>query len=319
MLARASVTRPGHAIVGIRNSASRPAISITLDRCRHLIKDFPARAKRDGCHNRYRAIVANRMIWPRDRPTAGVASRIVEGGGRPAPTAAENTNRDTLVGEDAMPTILYLAPQARMMPANFVAPTSHGARIYEDPPSNYPDPTRIYMLYFSVRIDANNDPYNVIWHFSQPTGGANPDTVAGALLQMAKANDFTFKVGQDLVDIHWNEATFIYVVFHRANHAFIDDPDQEQYDPIHFHDSKPVVSNLAVLSFDKNSSFYKGVILADAVLGSPAFRCINYMKDEDGKDLKHPRLRTYGFVICYSDSGVPHIVDPDGQNQGPPA
>lgn len=214
-----------------------------------------------------------------------------------------------------MPTPLFIMPQT-WAEQEFAFTPTHGARAYDPRPVNLPakDPEDVYLIYLSVRgLGLHRRQYRT------KRSGSTADNVAKDLFNKAANNDNTYEVGKDLLGIIWKQPCHLYIVVHITNCQFSNTPNDPKHDPLHFHASKRIPGTSATLYFDKNAAFYEGTILPNNVLGIPAFRCINHLTDEDGDPLWHPRLRTYGFEIRYLTPGGLEIVDPDGQNQGPPA
>lgn len=215
-----------------------------------------------------------------------------------------------------MPTVLFIAPGTRTVKLGTLVTPSHGARAYTPKPTNIPakDPDEIYMLYLSVKNGGN-----FRRQYWTKRGSLTADAMANDMCTRAKAGDTKYEVGQDLLDIEWKAPCYLYVVVDITGCKFEYNPTKEEFDPLHFHESKSIAGTSATFYFDRNAAFYEGVILADSVVGAPAFRCINHFTDEHEMPLWHPRLRTYGFEIRYlSAANQLDIVDPDGQNQGPP-
>jgi hypothetical protein len=213
-----------------------------------------------------------------------------------------------------MPNILFIAPQARSDDDVPFMP-SHGARAYDDRPVGIPpkNPDNVYMFYLSVR----NGGYFRRQYLTK-RGGLSADTVASDLCALARQGDDKYEVGRDLLGINWKAPCHLYIVVDIQGCRFVDDRANERFDPLHFHERKDIPGTNAAFVFDMNAAFYEGDILADNIVGAPTFRCINHFTDEHGKPLDHPRLRTYGFEIRYLSPVGLEIVDPDGQNQGPP-
>lgn len=204
----------------------------------------------------------------------------------------------------------------------FLSPSPHGARTREskpaggDDPNDYPDPDYVYVVYLKPLSDSDW----MSWHLYSRIA-VNADATAADLLNQAQNNDSTNKIGENLVDLVWKKPCFLYLILDSDSADFIDDEFPE-HDPLFFVARKPVLgSNPAeYLEYDENASFYNGTVLP--VGGRSAFRCVNYMKDENGNDIKFPKQRFYGFEIRYlspiGNNRVVQVIDPDGQNQGPP-
>ena len=218
-----------------------------------------------------------------------------------------------------MPSILYVPPQEHALETS-LSRTRFGARIFEAPPTSgtYIDPNDVYLIYFGYRT-ISGQIRKVKWHFLRRRGSAHQDSIAKDLIAHARADNFEYKDGEELLGLEWKGSCFIYIVLDMADCNFIDDQTDENYDPIFFHEKKTVAGTKTVLYFDENRSFYKGTILANLVQGVQVFRCINYFREEKNRLIRHPQLRTYGFDIVYNEGATPTRVDPDGQNQGPPS
>lgn len=214
-----------------------------------------------------------------------------------------------------MPTVLFIPPET-LSAAQAVFNPSFGARAFEPRPAGVPakNPQDVYMLYLSVR-----DTGLFRRQYRRKRGASAANSIAKDLYDLAVQNDSTYEVGQNLVKIEWSEPCHLYIVLDIDGCSFVDDTSNEDYDPLHFHESKAIGGTGSTVYFDRNASFYEGRILPDNVVGAPTYYCINHFTDEHGKPLWHPRLRTYGFEIRYETPSGRDVVDPDGQNQGPPA
>ncbi|MBV9884275.1 MAG: hypothetical protein JO276_14795 [Sphingomonadaceae bacterium] len=144
------------------------------------------------------------------------------------------------------------------------------------------------------------------------------DVTAQMLLGAARGGDTQYDDGYNFTGIIWYAPCYLYVVMDKPNCSFIDNKPVEDFDPIHFHESKPLLTGTGSMHFDENRAFYEGLILNSAQFGANAFRCINYFTSENGNTIRHPQLRTYGFEIRYRNTASLDTIDPDGQNQGPP-
>jgi hypothetical protein len=208
--------------------------------------------------------------------------------------------------------------------ASFVQTAPYGASVEDvkpgpnDLPEDYPPPDEVYLIYLTQNTR------NLSWiarHMKAPAD-ADPNVTAANLFNLAKANATTpFRVGQAFVNLIWTKPCYLYLVLDSDAANFIDS-DNPEFDPILFFQTKPVLGAAGSNSYDPNYSFYNGILLT--VAGRSAFRCINYLKDENGYDLHYPQVRSYGFEIRFEakvDGGPsrPCYIEPDGQNQGPPA
>ncbi len=212
----------------------------------------------------------------------------------------------------------FMAPQVKVR-QNFLGPLSHGHRVMEPNPGNYPAPDYVFLIY----ITQNAANKWIARHMYAPKGG-NLETTVDNLYDLAKADDQTtpYRVGDALVDLVWKKPCYIYMVLDLDDTEFIDDGAPE-HEPIQFHARKPVLGSSPVVyrEYDPNYAFYDGYFTN--VRTRSAFRCGNYLTDETGNELKYPRKRVYGFEIRYSapwqgGPNRPHDIDPDGENQGPP-
>lgn len=202
----------------------------------------------------------------------------------------------------------------------------HGARVKDrkpavgDDPRDWGNPTHVYLIY--ITQNTNN---KWIARHMYATTGSNHLATATTLFEAAKRNEMNNppRVGNNFVDLIWNEPCYLYLVLDLDGAHFIDD-DAPEFDPIQFYDEKPILNIGPAIyrTYDANRSFYNGEF--DTISGRSVFRCINYFKDDSGNEITFPQVRFYGFKIMfnapYVDGTVrPHDIDPDGQNQGPPA
>lgn len=213
-----------------------------------------------------------------------------------------------------MPSVLFIPPETKSV-EQFSSAPAHGARVYDDPPVGVPpkDPDDVYVLYVGI-----SGGVEIRSQFLARRGTASADSIAQMLCSMARAGDPKFQVGQKFTNIIWYAPCHLYIIMDKVDCDFIDNPGQEDFDPLHFHESKPLLTGTANFYYDENRCFYEGRIINSGVVGAPAFHCINHLTDETGKPLYHPRLRTYGFEIRYLNGAGRDVIDPDGQNQGPP-
>ncbi len=131
-------------------------------------------------------------------------------------------------------------------------------------------------------------------------------------------------------DIIWHGPCWVTMVIDNPGWEFYRE-NFESHDPMIFRKSKEVIKNGRPVpkDFDENWSFYDAVkfIIDDGSGGRSAIRCINYFKyDRLGNDIGTGQSRNYCFelylqVPFYTDGRtqkVTILIDPDGQNQGPP-
>jgi hypothetical protein len=232
----------------------------------------------------------------------------------------------------AMATLLRTAPTVNIGTLEQVVPfVSYGARIYDkkpeighDNPADWPNPQLVYLIYIS---QSTTNKW-IARHMYGPAG-SDPDITATTLFDAAKRDEMTKppRDGSSFVDLVWRAPCYLYFVLDLdldPDHAGFIEDDAPELDPIQFYDRKPILTPGPAVyhPYDANRSFYNGVVIK--IAGKSAFRCINYLKDENGRQLQFPQVRYYGFKILfhapYDDGTVrPHDIDPDGQNQGPPA
>jgi hypothetical protein len=202
----------------------------------------------------------------------------------------------------------------------FLSARSHGRRVMEPNPGGYPPPDHVFLIYMS-----QNAAHRPIARHMYAPKGTDLDTTVNMLFDLAEADDTTspYRVGNSYLNLIWKEPCYLYLVLDVADTKFIDDEFPE-HDPIQFHDKKPIRGSdpRVYRHFDENHAFFDGVI--GEVRGRSAFRCVNYLTDESGNPLRYPKKRFYGFeirfLVTYDDgTELPHDVDPDGENQGPPS
>jgi hypothetical protein len=183
----------------------------------------------------------------------------------------------------------------------------------------YQDPNNIYLIRI---VHTSEDSFSALHMYQE--GVINSTSAAENLLDEARTNGTSSRywVGSDLLNLLWEADTFLYFVLDFPDSRFYIHPDQPETDPIQFFRRKPVIPPPPTHRyFDPNRSFYDGIVTT--LLNQSTFRCINYLRDDFGYELKFPQRRVYGFEIRYlmrwqGGQEKLHGIDPDGQNQGPP-
>jgi hypothetical protein len=126
----------------------------------------------------------------------------------------------------------------------------------------------------------------------------------------------------------WNFPCYITFVVDKDDWKFYQ-RTREHHDPLKFLEIKDLESGPSQ-PYDQNKSFYDGKIITvkrpDGKKRN-AVRCVNYLRNENGDLLQPGETRDYCFEIyleapfAVPQTPVRHItilIDPDGQNQGPP-
>jgi hypothetical protein len=217
----------------------------------------------------------------------------------------------------AMSDFLARVPLVRTS-EDFVARAPHGHRVTDPRPASgeYEDPQYVYLIYMTQEADHGW----IARHMYFPKGN-DPDVTAANLFAQARAGDKSNQVGENLIGLKWKEPCIVYLVLDLDDTTFIDQ-DAPEFDPLFFVDEKPILGSNPVVyaRYDENHAFFEGNVIT--ISGRSAFRCTNYLTDEGGNQIIHPKARYYGLEIRYlapwNATRRPHVIDPDGQNQGPP-
>lgn len=203
----------------------------------------------------------------------------------------------------------------------FVATPSYGhsVKTYKAPSATYPTPQSLSLIYIS---DGENDEF-IVRHMFMPNF-TNLAQAEVELLEIARdGQTHEYWVGKDFINLKWREPCFVTFVLDMSNYEFYWG-SQPNHDPIKFVRVRDIDNGLPPppAGYAPNYSFYNAQpVLVD---GRSAVRCTNFLKgDQAGTNLPTAADRRYYCIYLYTlvtyTSGPKHghIIDPDGQNQGP--
>lgn len=203
-------------------------------------------------------------------------------------------------------------------------------------------PSRLHLLYIALDAAANL----VVRHLATtPVTIGTIESEESALFLEAKAHAEDGTASPHLLSVDFQPIifpgpAFFTVVIDEQGWEFYFPADQKEeqvisgqtHDPIVFIDKKTVILNSSPngtsitvqnQDFAENHAFYNATKVN--LLARDAVRMINFFTDENGNVFQ--TLADYGFEIylrapCAGAVGTEHrttiIIDPDGQNQGPP-
>lgn len=191
---------------------------------------------------------------------------------------------------------------------------------------NYRQPKDVYLVY--IGLDKNNQ--LAVRHMFQ--SGIDPndiETIEATLVGYAKLPNSPrpFQIGKDFDSIDFRRRAYFTVVVDGPQWGFyypipdeVEPIKNEVHDPIVFIERK----TLSGLRKAKNYSFYNAVLVTPD--NCNGVRCINFFTDRDGRFLTRPTYYSFEIYlrIPFSETRavgrhITVIIDPDGQNQGPPA
>ncbi len=190
----------------------------------------------------------------------------------------------------------------------------------------YKAPKGLYFIYMHV---ASAGHLGVRQLFDPAPGPDLPGIKAAekALYASAKAGNSHKTNFEDMV---WRGPCWITMVIDNPGWEFYSE-NFHNHDPMIFRKSKEVIENGHPVpkEFHENWSFYDALkfVLDGGSGGRSAVRCINYFKfDQDGNDIGTGQSRNYCFELYLQvpfytrgrTQKVTILIDPDGQNQGPP-
>ncbi len=209
----------------------------------------------------------------------------------------------------------------------FTKASGHGHSIRDKrqgSPYNYPKPDYLYMIYLGFDKDGNL----VVRQLVDKITTAKPlDELEKTLFQYAR--DDRYVEANSFNGLVWDYPCYITMAIHRKDWLFYwrDNPN---HDPIIFLAAKqphgfpkPNLYNPNYAFYDAEHRKIKDIPAAE----HDAIRFINYVRDENGPLKKATDVRLYCFEIYLEApfenplSPVKRIItllDPDGQNQGPP-
>ncbi len=198
-------------------------------------------------------------------------------------------------------------------------------------------PNRLYLVY--MRFDEENK-LSVLHMETDPLIDGDVAATEAHLLGKARAGGGgPEQVGRDFEKMIFKGPTYFTVVIDNVGWGFLfpapgieNPPGVEAYDPIVFIEKKKTlierpgnVLDTHEQIYSRNKSFYNAEPVG--IEGMAAVRCINFFRDEQGVPLGDQEPLLVGFEIYvqvpYSLSAAEQrkltvIIDPDGENQGPP-
>lgn len=200
-------------------------------------------------------------------------------------------------------------------------------REYKPESQTYPTPTALSLIYITLGYvedpTENQDKLEFIVRHMYMDKYTDLDKAEQTLFDIAKAGQpHSYWVGKDFIDLKWSEPCFVTVVLDCHNHEFYWNI-QPGHDPIVFVQQRIIDNGRPhpPEPYSKNYSFYNAI--PRLIRGRSAVRCVNFLKaDQAGTDLKKGESQYFcihfNMLVTYA-SGVKHghIIDPDGQNQGP--
>jgi hypothetical protein len=135
---------------------------------------------------------------------------------------------------------------------------------------------------------------------------------------------------QNFEDMKWWRSTYLTFVIHNPGWSFYWRDDDRRHNPIRFLRRKDAIEHPTDL-YQDNHCFFDALKPFELDDGNgelhSAFRCINYVVDENGFPLQKKQVHRYCFQIYLEapfllngrEEKITMLIDPDGQNQGPPA
>lgn len=196
-------------------------------------------------------------------------------------------------------------------------------------------PSAVYLVY--IKLEAG-DNLTVRHMFRESLIDGSVKATEKALFAGARSGSSPDQVGKDFETMEFKKPCYFTVVLDNDNWDFYfpdpgtePRPGEEAQDPIVFIGSKTTLVERPnqpalrqVETYDPNKSFYDAEeILVD---GRSAVRCINFLRDSEGKPLGSRKTQDLGFEILVripfslspsQDRKIVVVIDPDGQNQGP--
>lgn len=180
-------------------------------------------------------------------------------------------------------------------------------------PTGYETPQNLFLIYIALA----NGTLDVRHMFDYRIGDI--DVAEKDLFNLAQSSTPTpAYVGKNFQDLTWRFPCYFTIVLDINGWDFHWGPAAGD-DPITFRQFKGAAG-----PFDPNHAFYNAE--RRIVAGRAAVRCINFLKaDAAGTDMGALPPKKYSFDINvltpFVSGGTPLkvIIDPDGQNQGPPS
>lgn len=202
----------------------------------------------------------------------------------------------------------------------FLSPLyGHSVKDYRPPSPTYPPPSELWLIYIS---DNDADQF-VVRHMYMPAY-VDLNQAENFLCNLARTGQPNqYWVGNDFINLTWRRPCFVTIVLDLDGYE-IYWGNQPGHDPIKFAAAREIDNGrpLPPEPYAPNYSFYNAQPLL--ILGRSAVRCTNFMKvDEQGnglptdRDFRYYCLRINTLISTTSGSRLGHIIDPDGQNQGP--
>ena len=207
---------------------------------------------------------------------------------------------------------------------------------------NYQEPPHLYLIY--IGLD-RNDPAEGLYvrQYSKDINPALIEQEENGLIAKAIADDPLHRVGKNFELIKFEQASFLTIVLDEDAWAFYypepnnPEPDFEgTHDPIVFTMQKTFIAESGARisrPVVRNRSFYDLETITKTIPDRDGvdqvrdgIRCINFFtKSADGDPIEPEETLDYTFNIFLRvpfsktvQQKVIIIIDPDGQNQGPP-
>ncbi len=206
-----------------------------------------------------------------------------------------------------------------------------GGTVYQKPP-------HLYLVY--IALDQGNPSSGlIVRQYEKDIDPARIDIEEDILLAAAKVNSATDKVGEDFSTILFRQASYFTIVVDQAEWGFYypypTNPELQfegTHDPIVFTEKKTFIDESGTLISTpvvRNRSFYDLQAIEKTIDGHvrKGIRCINFFtKSADGDPIVAGDELDYTFNLflrapfsATAQKKVTVIIDPDGQNQGPPS
>jgi hypothetical protein len=201
-----------------------------------------------------------------------------------------------------------------------------GGAVYQKPP-------HLYLVYISL-----DDNGLVVRQYEKDIDPARIEVEEDNLIAAAKVNSATNKVGENFSLIRFLQASYFTIVIDEPHWTFYypdptnpEPPFEGTHDPIVFTSEKTFIDEAGTtLSTPvvRNRSFYDLEAIEKTIDGNirKGIRCINFFtKSADGDPIGPGDEFDYTFNLFLRapfsatvQQKVTLIIDPDGQNQGPP-
>lgn len=190
------------------------------------------------------------------------------------------------------------------------------------------DPKAVYLIY--LEFDSHGQ--LIVRQVNADLGRArDPSAIEQTLFNLAAGGTAH---ATNFEKMEWDQSTYLTFVINGKNNPnwrFYWRDDDRRHNPIRFFRRKDSIPRTGRIYQDNNSFFEGRVFELDDGNGNKhhAFRCINFVCDEQGP-LRQRQVLHYCFQIYLeapfrlpgggqnSEKRITMLIDPDGQNQGPP-